>query len=97
MVARRTFLMTGAAGIVILGGGAAAYRLLHSDLSAARQPWRQAGESFGDPRIDALAYAVLAPSPHNRPQARSEAWPTGVPRLVGVARAFASRSSLSPE
>ena len=25
-----------------------------------------AGESFGDPRLDALAYAVLAPSAHNR-------------------------------
>ncbi|NOX94025.1 MAG: twin-arginine translocation pathway signal protein, partial [Alphaproteobacteria bacterium] len=43
-----------------------AYQALHSDLTIARQPWKEAGGSFGDPRLDALAYAVLAPNPHNR-------------------------------
>ena len=65
MTTRRMILTTGAAGVVILGG-AGAFRLLHSDLGPARKPWRQAGESFGDPRLDALSYAVLAPNPHNR-------------------------------
>ena len=64
MPTRRLVLATGAAGAAIIGAGA--FRLLHSDLSKARQPWREAGESFGDPRLDALAYAVLAPNPHNR-------------------------------
>lgn len=64
MPTRRFVLATGAAGVAIIGAGA--FRLLHSDLSKARQPWREAGESFGDPRLDALAYAVLAPNPHNR-------------------------------
>lgn len=64
MPTRRLILATGAAGVAILGAGA--FRLLHSDLSKARQPWAEAGESFGDPRLDALSYAVLAPNPHNR-------------------------------
>lgn len=63
MASRRLFLLTGAAGVAILGLGAG--RVLHSDLSAARRPWAAAEESFGDPRLDALAYAILAPNPHN--------------------------------
>jgi len=64
MPTRRLILATGAAGVAIIGAGA--FRLLHSDLSKARQPWADAGKSFGDPRLDALSYAVLAPNPHNR-------------------------------
>ena len=64
MVSRRTILMTGGIGVALMGAGT--YGLLDSDLSKARQPWAQAGKSFGDPRLDALAYAVLAPNPHNR-------------------------------
>ena len=33
--------------------------------TSAREPWRRAAEGFGDPRLDALAYAILAPNPHN--------------------------------
>ena len=62
---RRSILKTGGAAILIIGG-ALGFRELHSDLSIARQPWKDAGQSFGDPRLDALAYAVLAPNPHNR-------------------------------
>ncbi len=64
MVSRRTILVTGGVGVALIGAGA--YQVLHSDLSIARQPWSDAGESFGDPRLDALAYAMLAPNPHNR-------------------------------
>jgi hypothetical protein len=35
-------------------------------MARARAPWSAAGNSFGDARIDALAYAILAPNPHNR-------------------------------
>ncbi len=66
MVSRRKLLMTGGASIVLLGGAAALFKTLHSDLTVARQPWRDAGQGFGDPRLDALSYAVLAPNPHNR-------------------------------
>lgn len=33
--------------------------------STAREPWRDAANGFGDPRLDMLAYAILAPNPHN--------------------------------
>ncbi len=64
MPSRRAILITGAASVAIIGTGA--FQLLHSDLTVARQPWADAGQSLGDPRLDALAYAVLAPNPHNR-------------------------------
>ncbi len=64
MVSRRTILITGGASVVVLGAGLGL--MLHSDLSQARAPWSAAGTGFGDPRLDALSYAVLAPSPHNR-------------------------------
>ncbi|WP_428407261.1 Acg family FMN-binding oxidoreductase [Hyphococcus sp.] len=63
MITRRAILWTGMAGVALGGAGLGA--LLHSDLSKARAPWREAGESFGDPRLDSLSYAVLAPNPHN--------------------------------
>lgn len=66
MATRRMILVNGAASIVILGAGALGYRALKADLTEARAPWREAGQSFGDIRLDALSYAVLAPNPHNR-------------------------------
>lgn len=65
MLTRRTILMTGGAAALV--GGLGTLKLAHGPgLAAARAPWSQAGESFGDPRLDALAYAILAPNPHNR-------------------------------
>ncbi len=64
MVTRRAILWSGAGAVVLTGAGLAP--LLHSDLSKARAPWRVAGTGFGDKRLDALSYAVLAPNPHNR-------------------------------
>ncbi|MEO1014395.1 MAG: twin-arginine translocation pathway signal protein [Pseudomonadota bacterium] len=63
-ISRRGVLRTGAFGATILFAGGC--DLISPDISEARAPWDAAGESFGDPRLDALAYAVLAPSPHNR-------------------------------
>ena len=62
-LSRRTLLKTGAASVVILGAGGAWMSTLTS--KSAREPWSVAGQSFGDPRLDALAYAILAPNPHN--------------------------------
>jgi len=65
MLTRRNILMTGGAAALI--GGVGAVGIAHGPgLAKARAPWGQAGTSFGDPRLDALAYAILAPNPHNR-------------------------------
>lgn len=68
MISRRAILKTGGASAVILGGAAAGAALYANGpgLAKARAPWSQAGQSFGDVRLDALAYAILAPNPHNR-------------------------------
>lgn len=65
MINRRTLLMTGGAAALV-GGVAVIASANGPGLAKARAPWQQAGESFGDPRLDALAYAILAPNPHNR-------------------------------
>jgi len=64
MVSRRQVLVTGGASLLLLGGGFAGYVGTRS-IAQAREPWKQAAEGFGDARLDALAYAVLAPNPHN--------------------------------
>lgn len=66
MPSRRKVLFTGAASAVIIGGGLFAYDIFSPSLAEAREPWRQAAEGFGDPRLDILAYAILAPNPHNK-------------------------------
>jgi hypothetical protein len=53
-------LVTVAAGAVI--GGAAWW----PGEASVSEPWRAAGQGFGDVRLDALSYAILAPNPHNR-------------------------------
>lgn len=65
MISRRAFLTTAGASVVVAGAGTALWARGPGQ-AVAREPWKQAGESFGDPRLDALAYAILAPNPHNR-------------------------------
>lgn len=65
MPTRRMILTTAGAAAVVTVAGTAGIGWAPGG-AAARAPWRQAGESFGDPRLDALAYAILAPNPHNR-------------------------------
>mgnify|MGYP000091375758 CR=1 FL=1 len=60
-VSRRMLLLTGSAAVTVAGVTWAATR----DPKAARAPWREAAAGFGDPRLDVLAYAILAPNPHN--------------------------------
>lgn len=66
MPSRRKVLITGAASAVIIGGGLFAYDIFSPSLSQAREPWQAAAQGFGDARLDILAYAILAPNPHNR-------------------------------
>ena len=64
LITRRMLLVSGgAAAAVTAGAGALAW---WPGSASATQPWRDAGQSLGDPRLDALAYAILAPNPHNR-------------------------------
>lgn len=64
MITKRAFLTTGAASLAILGG--LSFVTLNKSIEEARKPWSDAKQGFGDPRLDALAYAILAPNPHNR-------------------------------
>lgn len=61
---RRAVLTAGGAAIVVVGAGAAGWALTRTPKEALL-PWSAAGDSFGDRRLDALAFAILAPSPHN--------------------------------
>ncbi|MEO1657178.1 MAG: twin-arginine translocation pathway signal protein [Pseudomonadota bacterium] len=65
---RRGFLRVGGASALVVGAvGAGGFLYLRGPgTGPATAPWRHAGESFGDPRLDALAYAILAPNPHNK-------------------------------
>lgn len=65
MASRRKFLAIGGASALVLLGGSA-YSLLTPRMSRASAPWRAAGQGFGDPRLNALSFAILAPNPHNR-------------------------------
>lgn len=64
MVTRRAVLVCGGAmATVVAGTGFAGW---YPGTASATAPWRRAGQSLGDARLDALAYAILAPNPHNR-------------------------------
>ena len=65
MINRRNLLISGGA-VALIGGVGVVTSANGPGLAKARAPWSQAGESLGDPRLDALAYAILAPNPHNR-------------------------------
>lgn len=64
MATRRAILRTAGAAALVIGAGAGAWALTRAP-EKARAPWRAAGGSFGDARLDCLAYAILAPNPHN--------------------------------
>lgn len=63
-LSRRSILRVGGAAVAIAAAGGATWALTRAP-QKAREPWRAAAEGFGDPRLDALAYAILAPNPHN--------------------------------
>ena len=65
MISRRAILTTGTAGIVVAGISCATINSSQSAKSF-RAPWANAAGGFGDVRLNALAYAILAPNPHNR-------------------------------
>jgi len=64
MPTRRNALRLLGGAVLVAGASGAAWSLTR-DPSDARAPWDAAG-GRGDPRLDALSYAILAPNPHNR-------------------------------
>jgi hypothetical protein len=65
---RRTILLGGGALAVVAGAGVAtgAFAVTRTP-SRALRPWETAeAAAYEDPRLRALAYAILAPNPHNR-------------------------------
>ena len=63
---RRMLLKAGGAAILVSGLGASGLWLNTRAPLQAIAPWQQPGKSLGDDRLNILAYAILAPSPHNR-------------------------------
>ncbi len=61
-VNRRHFLAAAGAGLLTLQGGMVRSQPLAGPLA----PWAASGASAADPRLAAMAWAVLAPNPHNR-------------------------------
>lgn len=64
MISRRALLTTGTASVVLIGLGGTWWATT-GPARTAREPWSAAANGFGDPRLDVLAYAILAPNPHN--------------------------------
>lgn len=64
-ITRRKVLMVGGATAVLSAAGGWT-ALTTPSLSKASAPWLLAGGDFDDLRLAVLAYAILAPNPHNR-------------------------------
>ncbi len=59
---RRSFLrIAGSTAVVV----AASHYALTRHPATALEPWQQAGQSYTDPKMRALSFAILAPNPHN--------------------------------
>ncbi|MEM9632744.1 MAG: twin-arginine translocation pathway signal protein [Pseudomonadota bacterium] len=64
MTRRKTLALIGG-GVVLAAGASAGTFLTTRTPQAAHAPWADAG-GYGDDRLFALSYALLAPNPHNR-------------------------------
>ncbi|MEL7184492.1 MAG: twin-arginine translocation pathway signal protein, partial [Pseudomonadota bacterium] len=64
-MSRRKMLSLVGGGTVLAATGASAAFLATRTPHAALAPWDRAG-SYGDPRLRALSWGLLAPNPHNR-------------------------------
>ncbi|MEK7688468.1 MAG: twin-arginine translocation pathway signal protein, partial [Pseudomonadota bacterium] len=64
-LSRKTFLRVLGGGIVVAVGAAVAVPRLDAMPASAVEGWRGPGPEEADPRRRALAWALLAPNPHN--------------------------------
>lgn len=62
---RRQLLKVGAASMVVIGAGLTSYGVTRRP-NRALEPWTNGAHAYGDPRLQALSYAILSPNPHNR-------------------------------
>lgn len=83
---RRQILQTGAASILIGGSAFACSRHVSS-----AHAWRDLTHGYEDPRLTALASAILAPSPHNR-----QPWLIDLDQADGMTL-YADQSRLLPQ
>ena len=91
MSSRRNFLKVAGGAVVITAVSAAG--LTQCDLmpNEAIEAWRGPRSRSGDPRVVALAYALLAPNPHNR-----QPWIVDL-REAGAITFYCDRERLLPE
>ncbi|MDJ0908121.1 MAG: hypothetical protein QNI99_02940 [Woeseiaceae bacterium] len=61
---RRLILKTAGSALLITAAGGVWWGATRTSTSA-REPWARVTEGFGDVRLNVLAYAILAPNPHN--------------------------------
>ena len=64
MPSRRTVLKVLGGGVIVAAGSAGAFLSTRTPTKALA-PWNKAGD-YRDPRMRALSFAILAPTPHNR-------------------------------
>ena len=61
-ISRRTLLINGGAAAMVLTAGGGIFQLTRRP-NAALKPWQVASQTFADPRLQVLSYAILAPNP----------------------------------
>ena len=90
-LSRKTFLRVLGGGIVVAAGAAVAVPRLDAMPASAVEGWRGPGPEETDPRRRALAWALLAPNPHNL-----QSWSVDLSQ-PGAIVLFADRTRLLPQ
>lgn len=90
-LSRKTFLRVLGGGIVVAAGAAVAVPRLDAMPASAVEGWRGPGPEEADPRRRALAWALLAPNPHNL-----QSWSVDLSQ-PGAIVLFADRTRLLPQ
>jgi hypothetical protein len=88
---RRSFIKVLGAGAVIVAAGAVGLTQCDQMPPEAVEAWNGPGKDVADPRVRAIAYALLAPNPHNK-----QPWTVDL-REPGVATFFVDPTRLLPE
>lgn len=88
---RRGFMKVLGAGAVIVAAGAAGLTQCDPMPPEAVEAWTGPGANIADPRVRAIAFALLAPNPHNK-----QPWTVDL-REAGVATFYVDRDRLLPE